>query len=126
MESLTRFSSANLEVPESSEAYAALWNGSACFLIVPADERYKLDALQMIRSNDYSQRIKGAQILSAYPSDDTITMLKGLLSDPGTQEETQSSSNGKERKYEKYGVREAAWQALTRLGVDVPQPVLEK
>ena len=115
-----------LEVPENSEAYAALWSGSACFLIVPADERYQLDAVQMIRSNDYSQRLKGAQILSAYPSDDTMTILKDLLSDPGTHEETQYSSNGKERKYEKYGVREAAWQALKRLGVDVPQPVSEK
>ncbi len=120
-----------LEVPADSEAYAALWGGSACFLIVPADERYKLEALQMIRSNDYAQRLQGIHILSAYPSDDTIHMLKDLLSDPGTHEETQySSDDGKEYKAngvkEKYGVREAAWQALKRLGIDVPQPVLEK
>ena len=116
-----------LEVlPENSEAYAALWSGSACFLIVPADERYQLEALQMIRSNDYTQRLQGIDILSAYPSDDTINMLKDLLSDPGTHEETQYSFDGKEHKKEKYGVREFAWQALKRLGVDVPQPVLEK
>ncbi|MBI3323899.1 MAG: hypothetical protein HYZ92_01285 [Candidatus Omnitrophica bacterium] len=114
-----------LEVPQNSEAFTALWNGSSCFLIVPADERYRLEALQMIRSNDDGKRIEGAQILSAYPGDDTVNILKGLLSDPGTHEETQYSS-GKERKYEKYGVREAAWQALKRLGIDVPQPVLEK
>ncbi len=110
-----------LEVPETAEAYAALWSGSVCFLIVPADERYRLDAIQMVRSTDYGQRIKGVQILSSYPSDDTITLLKDLLADPGT-----NGAAHQERKYEQYGIREAAWQALQRFGVDVPQPVLEK
>jgi hypothetical protein len=30
-----------LEVPEDTKAFSALWNDSTCFLIVLADEEYK-------------------------------------------------------------------------------------
>ena len=115
-----------LDVPENSEAYSVLFNGSACFLIVPADNEYKLDALQKIKSSDYWERVKGAQILSSYPGEESVLALKSLLNDSETHPEGQYSSNNTKRKYEKYGVREAAYQALQRLDVDVPRPVLEK
>ena len=117
--------SVQLDVPENSEAYSALWSGSACFLIVPVNEKYKLDALRWVNSKDYHQRLKGAQILASYPGEQSVKALKDLLSDPATEKETQYSSNASLRTYEKFIVREAAYQALHRLGINVTQPVLE-
>ena len=115
-----------LAVPEDSSAYPVLSQGSACFLIVPADEEYKKIAMEWVRAKNYALRIKGAQILSAFPDEDTINVLKGLLEDPATEEMTEHSSSAGERKYQMFGVRKAAFQALSRLGVTVEKPEFEK
>lgn len=115
-----------LEVPAESEAWKVLWSGSACYLVVPADEEYKTLALKLAQSSNYEQRLKGADLLGSYPGDDTVGVLKNLLNDPGTHEVTYGSMAQGQRIVPVYGVRETAYHSLQRLGVAVDKPVLKK
>jgi hypothetical protein len=86
---------------------------------VPADAALERWAVKAIDSRDDAERAEGANALSLFPSGENAELLKKLLSD------TALSAIEVERP-RSYFVRNAAYQSLMRMGVRVPQPILEK
>jgi hypothetical protein len=86
---------------------------------VPADAALERRAVNAVDSRDDWERAEGAAALCLFPSGENAELLKKLLSD------TALSAPGSERP-RSYIVRTVAYQSLMRMGVRVPQPILEK
>jgi len=112
-----------LDVPFGSEAFRVLYGGSSCFLMVPADPKYKDWALKLCKSRSAWDRARGADALVNYPGDDTIKLLKSFLKDEEASFWTDST--GKVVKVD-YRVRGAAYNSLIAMGKRVEKPVLER
>ncbi|MBI4613765.1 MAG: hypothetical protein HY720_09160 [Planctomycetes bacterium] len=110
-----------LEVPEDSPAFRALWSGSACYLIVPADPEYLPGLIEETRSENPWARARAAWRLATYPGEETEKLLRGLLSDPGTSS-VGASRGGESVEVEVFPVRQAAYEALVALGFKVDKP----
>ncbi len=110
-----------MEVPEESPAFKALWGGSACYLRVPADPEYREGLMKALKSPDVHARARAARRLAEYPGPETEKALRALLADPGAHAVTRTSKGGTER-LTAYPARRAAWEALKALGVSVPRP----
>jgi hypothetical protein len=110
-----------LEVPRRTEAYRALYSGSACYLIVPPDRKYKEHAVKLCKSESAYLREHGADMLRNYRDHDTIELLKTLLKD---EEKTQWSGSNPACEGVDYPVRKEAYSSLLTLGVRVEKPVL--
>ena len=115
-----------LDVPHGTPAYQALFAGSSCFLIVPADPEHKAKLLETLGDPKAFGRARAAGQLAAYPGEDTVAALKAALDDPevfeGQVGGIDADGRQYERKFDVYPVRQAAYEALRRLGVDVPLP----
>lgn len=115
--------SLHVEVPTDSPIFSKLYAGSACFLIVPAEEKYRGEFLKLARSPNPYQRAKAARELSKFPGEETEAVLRSLLKDDfqshllGAQDQIQLVS---------YHVRAAAHQSLKSLGHSVPDMELNR
>lgn len=111
-----------LEVPVDSTAFTALYGGSTCYLIVPADADRR-DALEKeIRdSSDAWTAARAAMHLAAYPDDRSKTLLRSLLTDP-RHERLDSTDGTRHHVREVYPLRQAAWEALAAMNVETPKP----
>lgn len=113
--------SLTLEVPVDSPAFRALWQRSACYLVVPADPEYKPGLLDDTRSADVWVRARAAARLAEYPGEETVARLRELLVDPGTGS-MQVSGNNQLEEVEVFPAREEAYRALRKLGVECAPP----
>ncbi|GEM_PF-7114698 len=109
------------ECPEESPAFKSLWSGSACFLLVPADPEYKARFLEELRSEDVAVRAQAAWRLSRHPGEDAVAALRPLLADAGTSV-IHVYSGAKSEDVTVWPARQSAYDALVKLGVDVPRP----
>jgi len=112
-----------LEVPFASEIHGELYGGSACYLNVPADEKYRPLAMKKAQSEHAWERAKGADMLRNYPGKETVELLTKLLQDPG-EAKWGSDNSGLVRV--SYPARAAAYDALRALGEKPEKPVLER
>ncbi len=104
-----------MEVPFSSTAYQALYGGSSCFLVVPADPELKEQLLKQSKAKNVWERRQAAWQLSAFPDDVVRARLTELLEDPGTAESTTTDAAGNTTKRRTYPVRDAAREALKEI-----------
>ncbi len=111
-----------VEIPYDKEAFRALWAGSVCYLVVPADEEFKHQLLREVKSRDVWTRARAASRLTAYPGKDTVKLLRSLLADKGTAKITSYDRSKKKTTVTVYPVRQAAYEALKRLGEKVEKP----
>jgi len=112
-----------LEIPPGADIYPSVYAGSACYINVPAEQKYRSLALSKARSASQSQRIQGAQMLRNYPGSKTVQILRMLLYD----ESRQDWFNGPDQLVKiTYDVRRAAYESLLALGQKPPKPVLER
>lgn len=109
------------ECPMDSAAFKALWSGSACYLKVPADPEYRARFLEELTSEDVHVRARAAWRLSRHPGEDTVAALQPLLADPGTAV-IHVFRDGKSEDVTVWPVRQRAYDALTKLGVDAAKP----
>lgn len=120
-----------LGVPGGTAVYKELWSLSAVFLIVPVDRKLEELGQKWCGSRSPHTRTEGARILRHFKSEKNIAILKLLLADPATAEETRHETvpgrNELEQVYRKkvYYVRQAAFAALQDFGAKVEKPVLE-
>ena len=82
---------------------------------VPVDEALEEWAVDAIQSKQVWERAEGAGALRHFPSDANIARLKALLGDPGLL----ANAGGPA-----YLVRRQAYEALTSIGVRVPEPAV--
>jgi hypothetical protein len=108
-----------LEAPFDSEAHHTFYGGSAVYVYVPADRAMRPKILQMLKEHRSPERVAA---LANYPGQDTEQLLRNYLNDPTTSE---VFTGGRVVEIQ-YPVRAAAYGALLRLGMAVPQPVLSK
>lgn len=99
-----------IEVPFGSTAHDALYSGSACYLVVPADKDVFKSMLKKIESKSEWERAEGANCLAAFPNEESIKALEALLNDPAEQFFTQ---DGQQKTL--YPVRIAAAEALKQI-----------
>jgi hypothetical protein len=115
-----------LEVPPGTPAYGALWGGSTCYLIVPADKPLKDRLYKDVMSDDVWTRLEAARNLRAFPGADTEKILRALLTDGADTVVTSSSVDAKgvthSVQQNVFPVRQAAWKSLQAIGVTVPKP----
>lgn len=112
-----------LEIPPGADIYPEVFAGSACYINVPAEEKYRSLALSKARSMSESQRIEGAQMLQNYPGPETIQVLRLLLYDT-TQQDWFTGPDRLIKIY--YLVRRAAYESLLALGRKPTKPTLER
>ena len=93
-------------VPENSYSLCPLTK-------VPVDEALEQWAVDAIQSTQVWERAEGAGALRHFPSDANVTRLKALLGDPGLQPNADGPV---------YLVRRRAYEALSSMGVRVPEP----
>jgi ribosomal protein S28E/S33 len=121
-----------LPVPSNTAVYRKLWSRSAVLLTVPIDEELQALGRRWCKSRSAYEREGGAKILGHYKNAENIKFLKALLNDPehSTWEEAVTVPRQQElvlvMRKKWYYVRQAAYDALRRLGVKVERPVLEK
>src|SRR5262245_31468352 len=72
-----------LEVPSDAPIHRDLYAGSACYLNVPAEERFRPLVTARLRSPSAHDRAQAADMLVNYPGADTVKALTALLDDPG-------------------------------------------
>jgi len=104
-----------VEVPFESTAYQALYGGSSCYLVVPADADIRKRLLKQVKSKQTWVRSEAARQLSAFPDKEVRAILQELLKDLGTAEQTSTSGDGKVTKQTVYPVRSAARDALNAI-----------
>ncbi len=110
-----------LEVPRDSAAFDALFLGSSCYLVVPADPEFKEKVIAQLRSPHMWDRAAAADQAQNYRSDDTIAVLTGLLTDSGVFD-TKVRKNGAWVDSPVYPVRQVAYDTLISFGLAVPRP----
>ena len=120
-----------LDVPSETAVFKELWSGSVVELIVPIDENLEELGRYWCKSASYNKRTEGAKVLRYFKNEKNIEILKSLLGDPITvivSQEEPGKDGRMELVYRKnlYFVRQAAFDALHELGVNVPRPVLEE
>ena len=111
------------EVPFDSPIHGELWGGSAVYLVVPAEDKYREQYLALARSKKSYERQNAAAELWKFPGQETEKVLRDLLSD--STENVWLYSNDTISKIE-FGVRAAAYRSLQKLGEPVPQIELER
>lgn len=110
-----------LEVPPDAPAFSALWAGSSCYLIVPADAEQRAALEEAARSADPWKRAGAAMRLVNYDDEKTRGLLRSLLTDPeATTIEIHDASGS--RRVSVFPARQAAWRALKTLGEELPKP----
>ena len=112
-----------IEAAFGSEVYKRLYGGSVCYLIVPAEEKYREKLIKQARSKVAYERQKAAEDLYKYPGEETERVLRELLRDDSEflwHDSADSISTVK------YGVRAAALGSLAALGKPVPRVILER
>lgn len=109
------------EAPQASAVYKTLWSESAVYLIVPADAEFKKGLIEGAKSKDVHERARSAYRLANYPGDETTRILRELLKDDGTSV-IQVSGGNQTRNITVYPARQAAYDALTSLGIETPKP----
>lgn len=111
------------EVPFDSAIFNQLYAGSACYLIVPAEESYRPYFVKLARSDKPHERQRAASELYKFLGQQTEAILRELLKD-----ETENFWNYSADTISKieYGVRAAACRSLEALGKPVPQIELER
>lgn len=108
-----------MDAPSESEVFRTFWGGSAVVLYVPADKSLYPKIMKKVEKNREWYLIPA---LVNYPGPKTEKLLRDLLND---NTKTETFQNGKVIRIN-YPVREAAYSALVRLGIQVPMPVLSK
>ncbi len=88
------------------------------YTAVPADKDLESWAISAVDSKEDGERNEAAQALGNFPSGANVERLKRMLDDPAI-----ININGTRQVYR---VRQSAWESLTRMGVTVSKPVLEK
>jgi len=112
-----------VDVPVSSPAFRALWHGSSCSLVVPADRGLRKRLLDQINSNDVHRRAGAARLLSAYDDPESIRALKSLLNDAETVLlENEKLGGLLLSRTRHYPARSAAQESLRELGVSFTGP----
>jgi hypothetical protein len=111
------------EVPCESPIFEHLYGGSACYLIVPAEEKYRAHFMKLAQSDKPHERQEAASELYKFPGEDTERVLRGLLDDK-TENVWLFSADTIARV--EFGVRAAACQSLKALGRPVPKMELER
>jgi hypothetical protein len=112
-----------LDVPVDSPIYNELWGGSAVYINVPAEEKYRPMAVTLARSKNPNERALGADMLRNYPGKETVKILNELLNDPA---ETRWFGPGNKLVKITYDVRRAAYDALIDLGEKPARPPFER
>lgn len=124
-----RFHTFRLQVPQQVVADTK-WNkyartGGHLRLLVPVNDELLKRAERALDSDSYSEREEGARALRYFKSDASIAKLKTLLNDPGWAYLTHpQQNNGVGTRI--YGVRQAAYEALTIWGEEVERPVIRE
>jgi hypothetical protein len=118
-------------VPTDTAVFRTMWSRSSVRLILPVDRTLETFGQKWCSSVKPGERGQGADILGHFKSDKNIALLKSLLADPVKGETTLYSSSSKNPGglvYRKnvYYVRQAAFDALSKLGAKVVRPVLEE
>lgn len=106
-----------------SDAFQQLQSGSAVWLKVPAEEKYRPEFLKLAQSEDVSERTKAAGELGKYPGRETEEVLRRLLDDTT---ESKSLFAADVIWDVRYPVREAAYRSLKRLGISVPDLAFQR
>jgi hypothetical protein len=112
-----------LDVPSGTEAAAALFLGSSCYIVVPADPEYRAEALRLCASEYSPDRGRGAAMLVNYPDAETLAVLEALLRDGWAS--CWIGETGEVTKIT-FPVRKAAYEALVGLGRRVEKPLVER
>jgi hypothetical protein len=112
-----------LDVPGDSPIFGELWGGSAVYINVPAEEKYRPMATALARSNNGGERRLGAEMLRNFPGEQTVRILKELLRDPA---ETKWVGAGNKIVNITYDVRRAAYDSLIDLGEKPARPLFER
>jgi hypothetical protein len=115
--------SISMDVPWSSPIHNRLFGGSAVYLTVPAEEKYRLDFIRQARSAVAHERASAAKNLASYPGEETTAILQELLKD---NSEIVSSYANDQIESVLYYVRAAAAQSLESLGTKVPDIALKR
>jgi hypothetical protein len=100
-----------------SDAFQQLQSGSAVWLKIPAEEKYRPEFIKLAQSENVSERTKAAGELGKYPSRETEEVLRRLLDD---KTESESLFAADVIWDVRYPVREAAYHSLKQLGISVP------
>jgi len=108
------------EAPFGSPIYKQLYAGSACYLVVPAEETYRAQFLKMARSQKPQERQKAASELHKFPGEETTRVLAELLKDDTTNLWYFSADTVSKIEF---GVRAAAYRSLKALGEPVPEKI---
>jgi len=111
------------EVPFESPIYQRLYAGSACYLCVPAEEKYRSHFMNLAQSPLAHERAKAASELYKFPGEETEGVLRELLKD---QTENYWYSAADTISKVEFSVRAAAYMSLRALGKPVPEIVLER
>jgi hypothetical protein len=106
-----------VDLPADTPAFGKLWAGSAVIFTLPADPTLETDARRWCKSANADARVRGIRSLTAFPNEQNVKILKGLLTD-----NAYSTGDGKKSYY----VRARAYEALRDLGVKVERPMLEE
>jgi hypothetical protein len=115
--------SINADVPYESKIHKQLYSGSSCFLIVPAEEKFRAHFMKMAGSKEPHERARAASELYKFPGKETERVLIKLLQDK-TESFGHSSADTLVRVI--YSVRAAAYRSLRRLGKKVAAIDLER
>lgn len=90
-------------------------HGEQMSVRIPVDESLHQQCLQTIKfSTNQAERWEAVLHLEYFPSNETTELLKSLLTDSGTMDDT----TGRLR----YAVRMIAWDRLHMVGIDAPKP----
>jgi hypothetical protein len=113
------------EVRPDSPIYERLYSGSACFLLVPAEEKHRVEFLTLAKSDKPEERLRGAHGLSLFPGheEETERVLRELLNDK--TERVSLYSEDTIAKIDFY-IRASAYRKLQELGKSVPDIELER
>jgi len=112
-----------LEIPGSAPIYCSVYWGSACYVNVPAEEKYRTLAMAKARSKRAYERRQGADMLRNFPGPETVKILTKLLDDPAEFE----NAKGLDQLVRfVYSVRPTAYHALLHLGEKPKKPPFER
>lgn len=115
--------SVDYEVPFDSPIHQRLYAGSACYLWVPAEEKYRSHFMKLAQSPRTYERVKAASELYKFPGKESEAVLRELLKD---QTENYWYSAADAISKVEFSVRVAAYRSLKALGKPVPEMVLER
>lgn len=110
--------SLRLDIPPDAPIFRKVYAGSACYITVPAEEKYHERAMKLIASTQPHDRAEGAELLAAFPGQETVKALTALLDDKA---DTMSILGGTNISFS-YRVRPAAYEALLALGQKPAKP----